>query len=327
LRYGVNTSNTFEVRDYFMGERFKRVLSCFLLLSLSAMASGPDGPKTDDTSLSAYLKEIERWRTGRVEEVTGENGWLTLVGLFWLKPGENRFGSDATNDIVLPQGRAPALAGSVWLEAETVRLESRPGSGITYEGKTVTTLDLKTDADQRMTVLSLGPLRLFVIKRGERYALRVRDHQHPARSTFRGISHYPVDLKWRVEARFDPYDPPKVIPIVNVLGMVDNQKSPGAVAFEIGGKSYRLDAIEEKSESRLFIIFADATNGKQTYGAGRYLYVAAPDSSGRTVVDFNKAENPPCAFTSFATCPLPPRQNRLRIRVEAGEKKYEGPAH
>jgi uncharacterized protein (DUF1684 family) len=263
---------------------------------------------------SAYKKEINRWRESRVEEIKGENGWLTLIGLFWLKPGENRFGSDPSNAIVLPLDRAPRFTGSLWLNQGVVRLESSADATIAYEGEPVRLLNLQTDADGKPTVLNLGSLSFYVIRRGGRFALRVKDKQHPDRYSFRGINYYPVDSRWRIEARFEPYDPPKIIPIVNVLGMTDEQKSPGALTFEVNGKPYRLDALEMKGSNKLFIIFADKTSGKETYGAGRYVYTDAP-SGGRVILDFNKAENPPCAFTSYATCPLPPRQNRLAIAV------------
>jgi uncharacterized protein (DUF1684 family) len=275
----------------------------------------------------SYADEIEKWRKARVEEMTGEEGWLSLVGLFWLNPGQNRFGSDASNEIVLPKNKAPNLVGELRLDDGVVRLEVKPGVVITSEGKAVTSLVLQSDADGKPTRLNLGSLSFHLIKRGERLGLRVRDKQNPARANFAGIKTYPLDPKWRIEARLEAYEPPKQIPIANVLGMVEDQPSPGAVVFEVDGKTYRLDAIQEKGASNLFIIFADKTNGRTTYGAGRYLYAAAPGADGKLIIDFNKSENPPCAFTSYATCPLPPRQNRLPFPVEAGERKYAGSQH
>jgi uncharacterized protein (DUF1684 family) len=155
----------------------------------------------------------------------------------------------------------------------------------------------------------------------------VKDRLHPARSHFAGLQYFPIDLTKRFNAKFEPYNPPKIIPIANVLGMVDNMTSPGALVFEVDGKTYRLDPVLEKGSKQLFIIFADKTAGKETYGAGRYLYADPPDVNGRVIVDFNKAHNPSCAFTKYATCPLPPRQNRLPFRIEAGEKTYTGGEH
>lgn len=293
------------------------LISVFILPLKTAVATGPQ----EKVDAAAHRKEIEQWREARVEEIAGEQGWITLVGLYWLKPGENRFGGDPANEIVLPQDRAPRLAGSLRMNGDRIRLRAGLDASIVHDGAPVSTLELETDAEGRPTTFTLGTLRFFVIKRGERFALRVKDTKHPARSTFRGIKHYPIDLKLRVEAGFEAYDPPKIIPIANVLGMVDEMKSPGALVFEIDKKTYRLDALEVKGSDKLFIIFADTTNGRQTYGAGRYIYTLAPDASGKVILDFNKAENPPCAFTEFATCPLPPRQNRLPVAVEAGEKK------
>ncbi|HEX8091216.1 MAG TPA: DUF1684 domain-containing protein [Blastocatellia bacterium] len=298
-----------------------------LILSLFMTALAPAEIKTAGTDQPAYADEIEKWRKGRAEEMTGEDGWLSLVGLYWLSPGKNRFGSDASNEITFPKNKAPAQAGTLWLDGGLVRLEANPGVVITSEGEAVTSLALKSDAEGKPTRLVLGTLSFYVIKRGERLGLRVKDKQNPARFHFAGIKTYPLDPKWRIEASFEAYDPPKQIPIVNVLGMTENQASTGAIVFEVGGKPYRLDAIQEKGSDKLFIIFADKTNGRATYGAGRYLYTSGPGAGGKVIIDFNKSENPPCAFTSYATCPLPPRQNRLPFPVEAGELKYAGSAH
>ncbi|HYO62309.1 MAG TPA: DUF1684 domain-containing protein [Pyrinomonadaceae bacterium] len=271
----------------------------------------------------AYLRELEDWKAKRFADLKSENGWLTLVGLFWLKEGENKLGSDPANDIVLPEGKAPRFAGSVHLEGGLTRLEGPPDSGVTTEDdKPVTSLALQSDADGSPTVLRLGSLSFHVIRRGERFALRVRDREHPARLNFQGTQYFPASQTWRIAARFEPYNPPKPVRILNITGMESDEPSPGALVFEADGRTHRLDAITEKDNPNLFVIFADQTSGRETYGAGRYLYVEPPDSSGRVMVDFNKAYSPPCAFTAFATCPLPPPQNRLALRVEAGEK-YE----
>lgn len=281
-------------------------------------------PASED---NAYLEEIRKWRAERLEEINGDNGWTTLVGLFWLSEGQNRFGSDASNEIVLPRASSPKLAGTLRLDKGIVHLEASPSAGITSGDVPAVKIDLESDATGKPTVLKMGSLTFFVIKRGEKFGLRVKDKQHPARTRFSGLDYFPIDLMWRLEAKFEPYNPPKIIPIVNVLGMVENMTSPGALVFEMNGNTYRLDPVLEKGSKQLFIIFADKTTGKQTYGAGRYLYAEPADASGKVVVDFNKAHNPPCAFTKFATCPLPPLQNRLAIRVDAGEMKYAGPGH
>jgi uncharacterized protein (DUF1684 family) len=286
--------------------------------------STKQGPAVDP---AVHRSEIQKWQSDRLASLTKDDGWLTLVGLFWLNEGENQLGSDPKNAVVLP--KAPAVAGSISVEKDQVMLTVRPEAEITADNKPVTTpLQLRDDTDDNgPTVLKLGSLLINVIKRGDRVGVRVKDTENQTRREFKGLEYYPIDPKWRIEARFEPYQPAKTIPITNVLGMTDDEVSPGALAFEIDGKTYRIDPILEKGETDLFVMIADETTGKETYGAGRYLYVSPPDASGKVVVDFNKTYSPPCAFTNFATCPLPPRQNHLPLRIEAGEKKYAGIVH
>lgn len=281
---------------------------------------------TFDTA--TYRQEIQKWQNDRLSSLTKNDGWLTLVGLFWLNEGENKFGSDAKNPVVLPKDKAPVVAGSFLLEKGRVRLIARAGVEITTDDKLVSTLDLKDDNDAGgPTILKLGSLLINVVKRGERIGVRVKDTESRTQREFKGLEYYPIEPKWRIEARFEPYQPPKTIPITNVLSMTDDETSPGALAFDLDGKTYRIDPILEKGETDLFVMIADETTGKETYGAGRYLYVSPPDVTGKVVIDFNKAYSPPCAFTNYATCPLPPRQNHLPLRIDAGEKKYTGTIH
>jgi uncharacterized protein len=288
------------------------VLGVFLLPALLAAVPSPD----------AHRAEIEAWRARRMTSLKRDDGWLTLVGLFWLEQGENRFGSDKKNRIVFPEGSAPKAMGSLDLAGESVTLHAKPDANLTAGGKPVTTMVLKTDADEDPTVLTNGRLRFYVIKRGKKLGVRVKDSKARALADFHGIDSYPVDLKWRFEARFDAYDPPKPVAVPNILGSVEQEKSPGAVVFEVAGKEYRLEAVKEAGSEDLFLIFGDQTNGFETYGGGRFLYASPPDKDGKVVVDFNKAYNPPCVFTPYATCPLPPAANRLALRVEAGEKRF-----
>ena len=293
------------------------------LLTLSFILLGsctPPAPKIDPV---AYAKEVAQWQTHRLTELTGETGWLTLVGLFWLKEGDNKLGSDPGLDIVLPKDKVPSYAAIFIVKNSRIQFDAPLKSGFTVDGKPATHLELKSDDDGSPTVLHLGTLTLQIIKRGDKLGLRVKDKQNPDRINFPGLQFYPADVKWRIDAQFVPYNPPKAVSITNVLGMQSDEASPGAVKFEVDGKSYRLDAITEKGETKYFMIIADQTSGKATYPAGRYLYVDPPDASGRMVIDFNQAYSPPCAFTKFATCPLPPRQNRLPFPIEAGEK-YNG---
>jgi uncharacterized protein len=274
---------------------------------------------------AAYRQEVETWRKERVESLKKEDGWFTLVGLFWLNEGENRFGSDPEGTVILPEGKAPKVAGVLVRKGEQVEVRAEPGVKLTSDGKPVTTLALRKDADGDPTKLELGSLIFYVIQRGDRIGVRIKDRESAALAAFHGLDNYPIQPAWRVEARFEPYNPPKEIVIPNILGDASNTPSPGAVVFDWQGKTYRMDALGDPKEG-LFFVFADQTNGKESYGAGRFLDTG-PVKDGKVVVDFNLAYNPPCAFTAFATCPLPPAQNKLALRVEAGEKKYAGGAH
>jgi uncharacterized protein (DUF1684 family) len=280
-------------------------------------------PSSPPPATDAYCAEIETWRARRIERLRSDTGWLTVVGLFWLEPGKNAVGSAASNRVVLPGGKAPSYVGALELSGGAATFHAAPGSGVTSEGRPVTNLTLRSDVTGEPTVLSIGPVSFYTIERGDRLGVRVKDSQSEARRDFHGIESFPIDARWRVEARFEPYRPAKKIPVPNVLGLEEPTDSPGALVFELDGKTYRLDPVLETGETDLFVIFGDRTNGRETYGAGRFLY-AAPPVDGKTVLDFNKAYNPPCVFTPYATCPLPPAQNKLPIAIEAGEKRYGG---
>jgi uncharacterized protein len=269
-----------------------------------------------------YAQQIEEWHAGRVERLAAPAGWLSVVGLEWIEEGENTVGADPSSSIVLPAGKAAATIGSIFLESGKLRIEARPDAGVMHDGAPVTALELAPDSSGNPTILTLGTLSFFPIARGERFALRVRDSDAEAIRSFTGIERYPVDEKWRIEGRWVPYDPPKETMVANIVGIEEPEKILGAVEFEIDGTTYRLDPLADSLEEDLFLIFADATSGTETYGAGRYLYSKPPDENGRVIVDFNKAYNPPCVFTAFATCPLPPLQNRLPVAVTAGEKMW-----
>jgi uncharacterized protein len=277
---------------------------------------------TPTASEAAYHADVAKWRADRIAHLTAEDGWLTVVGLSWLKEGDNSVGADPSNPVVLPAGKSPAVLGRIRVAAGKAHLDVAAGVDVTHDGKKVGSLDLASDETGKATVLRHGTLSFYLIRRGEKLGVRVKDSASPERKSFRGIGSFPVSPAWRVAARFEPYPAGRTIPIPNVLGNVTREPSPGALVFSIGGREYRLDAVEEQGEDDLFLIFGDSTNGTTTYGAGRFLYAPRAGKDGRTVVDFNKAYNPPCAFTPFATCPLPPPQNRLPIAVKAGEKSY-----
>jgi uncharacterized protein (DUF1684 family) len=295
-----------------------------LLLAAACLwaADSKPSPSPDE-----YRKEIEAFRKERNAGLKKEDGWLTLVGLFWLKPGENRVGSDPGNAVILPEGKAPAKVGVMTRDGDKVRLTAQPGVALTANGKEISPgMEIQADATGKPTVLELGSLNFFVIKRGDRLGVRIKDKQSPLRASFQGLDNFPIRPEWRIVARFEPYKDKK-ISIANIVGLVEDNPSPGAVVFDWQGKTYRIDALEGSPEGGLFLVFGDKTNGKETYGAGRFLDTDPP-KDGKVVVDFNTAYNPPCAFTAFATCPLPPAQNKLAVAVEAGEKDFKGgPAH
>ena len=277
---------------------------------------------TREAGQTDYAASIEEWRAGRLQRLTADNGWLTVAGLFWLKEGDNRVGTGPGNDIVLPAGSAPESVGVLAYRDGRATFSADPAAQVTSAGQPVTTLALKDDSAGPPDLLSVNDLTLFVIKRGDRHAVRLRDKNRPERTRFTGLTYFPIEPMYRVLADWVPYDPPKTIPIPNVLGGTENLPCPGYARFSLEGKEMRIEpVIEQPGDDELFIIFRDLTAGHETYGAGRFLYAPMPEG-GKIVLDFNKAYNPPCAFTPFATCPLPPPQNVLPIRIEAGEKNY-----
>jgi uncharacterized protein (DUF1684 family) len=269
---------------------------------------------------SAYFASINQWHQQRIERLKKENGWLNLVGLYWLSEGENTFGADNSNKVIFPKDNAPAFIGSIILKNGQASIKINKGINVTSGGKPVSELSLVSDSADNATVLALGSLRWVFIIRNGKYGIRLRDVDAPLVKDFKGIETYPVNDDWRFNAKYVPYNPPKIISVSTIIGTVEKDTVPGALVFKVDGNEYKIDPIEEGND--FFIIFADKTNGTETYGAGRFLYTSKPDSAGIVVLDFNKAYNPPCAFTKFATCPLPPKQNYLNIDVAAGEKTY-----
>jgi uncharacterized protein len=273
------------------------------------------------SSSEAYKAEIEKWRQDRETRLKSDTGWLTVTGLYWLKEGPNRFGSDRDNDLVLPAG-APGLAGVFELSGGKVRVKIQSGATVTSAGEAITEMELKSDSSGEPTVLALGDLSMFVIERGGKYAIRLKNKNSRMRKDFTGLTWYPVRPEYRITASFQEYDPAKLILIPNVLGQTEKLPSPGYVTFKLHGKKVRLEPVLEDPDAKeLFFIFKDMTSGVTTYPSGRFLYAELP-VEGKIVLDFNKAYNPPCAFTPYATCPLPPPQNRMELPIEAGELNY-----
>jgi hypothetical protein len=264
---------------------------------------------------ASHRAEVEAWRRDRYAALRRDTGWLTLAGLDWLRPGLNRVGTDATADVVLPSG--PPVAGV--LEVEPGRVTAT-GAWL-HDGKEVDRLPLVDDRDGKPTLLELGSLRQCLIERGGRRALRTWDLASAARDGFSEVDHWPIDPSWRLTARVEP-TPDRTIAVPDVFGGADREASPAELAFEIDSVTHRLQALPGGDAGELWLIFGDATNGHETYGGGRYLYANAPAADGTVVVDFNRAYNPPCVFTPYATCWLPWPANRLPVRVVAGERTY-----
>jgi len=284
--------------------------SCFLLAAVLMAASEP-----------GYQSQIVNWRRNYETGLKKDNGWLTVAGLFWLKEGQNRFGSAAGPEIPLPAG-APPQAGSFELHEGKVWLNIERGIAIDLNGKPATARYLAPDNADAPDMVTLGNISMQVLVRGQRYGIRLWDNGSPARKNFPGVGWFPVKDEYRITATFVAYPEPKMIPIADVLGDTTPTASPGYVTFVMRGKEYRLEPVIEDNE--LFFMFRDLTSGKQTYPAGRFFDAAMP-RDGKVVLDFNRAHNPPCAFTAFATCPLPPQQNSLNVRIEAGELNFKLP--
>jgi len=272
-----------------------------------------------------YLEELKQWDGARIAALKDPNGWLNLEGLFWFKKGVNSFGSASTNDLVYDNAAFPKHLGDFiyengqvfWKDANTAKITIKDSAGIVVSNYGA--LNLLTATEGKYTS-QWKDFAWIVIQREDKVGVRFRNLKAKTLLEFKGIERFLVDAKWRIKAKVIPQNQNPLM-IMNVLGQNTAQKHGGQLVFEIDGKSYRLDAIDEGGV-RLFVAFADETSGKTTYGSGRFIELDRPDAEGFTYIDFNKAYNPPCAFTEFATCPLPPPQNRLSIAIPAGEKKY-----
>ena len=268
---------------------------------------------------ASYQQSVEKWRHDYEAKLTSDTGWLTVAGLFWMHDGENSFGSDAKNNIVLPAG-APAFAGVFTFHDGKTSVRLNPGVAAMMNGKPVQTADLRPDSREDRVVL--GDLTLFVHASGGRFAIRMKDKNSQLRKNFTGLNWFPIDPAYHVTAKFITYPTPKELDSQNVLGDAIKLKVIGYVSFSLKGQAIRLEAEENDSAPGLFIVFRDLTSGKLTYPASRFLDTDVP-KDGAVELDFNEAYNPPCAYNSFTTCPLPPLGNRLQIEIPAGEKLYK----
>jgi hypothetical protein len=289
------------------------------LTMAAVMGFGIVGTGAAVSAANDYAEEIEAWRADREARLKADDGWLTVSALFFLPEGESRFGSSPRNDLVLPEP-FPAEAGVLDRRGRTVSVRTA-GDPLTVDGEPVTAAQLYP-AEGRVT-LTMGPVSFWVHESGERLAIRVRDTESAIRRNFTHLDWYPVDESYRVRGKFTPHAEPLTVRTMNILGDIETYQSTGHVTLTVAGREVRM--LPVNSGDQLWFILRDATSGDETYPAARFLYADAPDADGWTTVDFNKAYNPPCAFNPHTTCPLPPPDNRLEVRVEAGEKSYGGP--
>ncbi|UNK50236.1 DUF1684 domain-containing protein [Lysobacter sp. S4-A87] len=302
-----------------------------LLVAVVAAAGACSKPAEDSVDKTAqdqarqvaFSRDLEQWRSQRVANLTRPDGWTSVVGLHWIDPGPHYFGASAGNGIQLAVG--PEHFGMIDLNNGHLRFVPEKGLVVTLDGEPLKgATELRADdSPTGPSVLAFdeGKGLVTVIKRGDRYALRVKHADAQSRTGFRGIEYWPASTDWKVQAHYVPHPPGKTLPIANIIGITEEVPNPGALEFERGGKQYRIEALDEGADT-LFLVFADRTSGHGSYPAGRFLDAPKPGADASVTLDFNQAYNPPCAFTAFATCPLPPPENRLDLAINAGEKTY-----
>jgi uncharacterized protein (DUF1684 family) len=295
------------------------------ILALATIIACGQAPAPVDP---AYKAEVEDWRAQRLARLTAEDGWLSLTGLYWLEEGDNPFGSAEDNAVVLPDPAVAEIAGVLSVSPDgKIAAVAEADAGVAVNGEVLVEAELKTDAQGRPDLITAGRIQFYIIDRGGKLGARVKPPQAKPRPRFTGIEHFPIDTGLKVEAAFERYDEPREVAIPTVLGEDTTMLATGLLRFTVNGSEQTLEPyVGSPEDDTFFLIFRDGTSGESTYGAGRFLSAAAPGEGDSTVLDFNLAYNPPCAFTPFATCPLPPPQNVLEVPINAGEK-YTGPTH
>jgi hypothetical protein len=284
-------------------------------LSIAALVIAPAVVLAATTG---YIESVEKWQRERDAKLRSQDSWLTLAGLFWLKPGNNTIGSASSNDFIIQEGSAPAHIGRLRVEGNKVLFTSLAGTPVKVDGKPISsTIELKHDADDNSSVVSAGSISFYVIERDGKLGLRAKDSQSPVLKSFKGMNYFPINPAFHFDAKFIAER--KKVPILDVLGVSSLEDSPGIVQFVYQGKTYSLRPIFEGQT--LFFLYKDPTNKTTTYQAGRMLNTPLPQN-GKVDLDFNHSYNPPCTFTPYATCPLPPKENTLPIAIEAGELRY-----
>ena len=308
------------------------LVTCWAFLGAAAGCTQPPASDPPETAPNAgapqaeapsdpYLAEVAKFRQDREATLKGNAGWLTIAGLWFLTQPKTTFGSDPLNDIVFPAS-APSRAGIFEMRDGKVTVRAADGVTFQLDGKPLTTAELKSDVPGPADRLSLGSeLQFWVHNSGTRLSIRLRDQNSSLRKEFTGLSWFPADAAYRVEATYTPFEKPKIVDVASLVGDSDKTPIPGLVKFMLNGQEYALEPFAEPDDPQFWFVFRDLTSQKETYPAARFLYAPAP-VNGKMILDFNKTVNPPCAYNPYTTCPLPTEQNRLRTRIEAGEK-YE----
>jgi len=303
------------------------IVAAAVFLAHAVGCRQPDSPPAEVPAANApmpsdpYEAEIARFRQDRENTLKSDTGWLTIGGLFFLTQPVTTFGSDPLNDIVFPES-APARAGTFEVRDGPVTVKAAEGVTFMLDGKPFTSGELKPDVPGPADRLSLGEhLQFWVHKSGGRLSIRLRDQNNSLRKEFVGLSWFPVNAAYQVEATYTPYDKPKVVDVATILGDIETAPIPGIVSFQLNGQEYRLEPFAEPGDEEFWFVFRDLTSQQETYAAARFLYAPAP-VNGKMVLDFNRTVNPPCAYNPYTTCPIPSEQNRLRTRIEAGEMRY-----
>ncbi len=299
------------------------------LLAIVVLLLTPGISAFSQTSHAEWLQSLDAWRTQRAKQISAPDGWLSLAGLEWLKPGFNSIGADPGNSIQIHATDAPPRVGLLTVNGDIVQLLAPSGgfpAGLTTKGSPAREGALDT-SNEHPTVIAFKGLELVVLKRGDRYVLRIKDANAPARTGFQGLHWYAPNPAYRVQARYIPFHPPQVEQIATVIGTTLNMTAPGVVEFLLNGKVYLLEPVFDGGDkNHFFFILRDKTSQTTTYGGGRFLTTGLPDNGiakpGHLTIDFNRLYNPPCAYTSYATCPLPPEKNRLSVAIEAGEQRF-----
>jgi len=301
-----------------------RRCTALAVAAILALVAAPAAP----AAAGDPVAEVEAWKQDRDQRLRRPDGWLTLVGLWWLAEGDNAVGAAADAVVRLPEGKAPARLGTIRVRDGAASFLRAPGVEVTIDGAPPAAVQPLADdaAEEGPTVLHHGSLSFYLIERGGALAVRVKDSESAALRAFHGLEYFPYAPAWRLEGRFEAAPEGSALEVPNSVGRTEKIRQPGWVSFEAEGKTWRLTALDDTGDGRLFLVFGDRTNGRETYGGGRFLYTDPP-VDGRVTLEFNRSYSPPCVFTPYATCPLPTPENKLPFRIEAGEKTYAGAAH